>query len=461
MSIYHQRQNKGNIILSVMFVVLMSLMGISLLTVSVMHTRIVKARTIKDSTLRDMTQDFLYYLHYFRASIFNTAMDKINEPETEFFNAGHFPAREVNDTLFPTPSFTFVDYSYPLYKKTRITANIQGTRKWQGIAFPMQARVVMEMLNGNIPLAMMAFFLNQSITTPVDIFLKENHIRNISDKNVVVQESGTQFALGEFLLDALKISGTVLSWREIRQRCGLPLSDEPILPGIHFVLEMDTAEVAAIFIQGDVERLIFSVTDEMQTIHIIKGTIDHTLSYNAESPSLNCWDTSIPQDWLFREKIIVNGNVWSIEQGSDGAAFRENTNLILLVSGTAVIRSSLEGENSGLSLKKIKLSNLSLTCGKEDVFNGGQEQAEVVVDTEEKTKLDISVQVEGKLTNKNKQAKVTLQGSLYCKELENNGEIILDYGKSPAANGTESFFYIIGYKYIDTFFIPCIEEVNP
>jgi hypothetical protein len=249
-----------------------------------------------------------------------------------------------------------------------------------------------------------------------------------------------------------------LSWREIREKFGFPPSDEPIAPGIYFLVEDGTLE--AVFIQGDIERMIFSARDQLQKIRLIKNTAPYELYYKPQESYFECWDYSVSGEILYQEKIIVNGSVWSIEQESDGA-FAELSDITLLVTGKAVIRSNLETAEPYLSLRQSKLSNLKLVCGKEHLehlFDCGGTESGVVIDNVDKTNptnLQVSVIVDGKFTNKDQDLK--LYGSLYCKDLENTGTIEINH--MDAVVPENNYFSTMEFKYINQFLIHFIEEV--
>ena len=455
-----KEKDKGNILVSVIFVTFLAFVGFSLLTFTVMHTRIVSARTMKWVKTDQIYQDLIYYLHHFREKVFNETISESSQPEQDYFNATYFPDITTNNKNQISHSFDYFDIPKTYYTKTRIIVTLDACSTTN--SYGWNSQVFIDILSGKIPLSVFPLFMNRGTGNPkpvdAETFLRENNVINKSDKKVVIDEIEAELGIHEFLIDALKITGSNMSWREIREKFGFPPSDEPIPQGIYFLVEDGALE--SVFIQGDIERMIFSARDQVQKIRLIKNTMPYEIYYKPQESYFACWDYSVTGDKAFKEKIIVNGSVWSIEQEEDGA-FTELSDLTLLVTGKAVIRSNLETAKPHLSLQQSKLSNLKLVCGKEyleNLFDAGGTGSELVIDNVDKTKptnLQASVIVDGKFTNKDPNLK--LSGSLYCKDLENTGTI--EINPVDAAVSEKDYFSTTDFKYIDQFLINFIEEV--
>ncbi len=453
-------RNQGSILISFVFVIFLAFAGISLVSFTVMHTMIVRARTTKIMETDKMYQNLIFYLHHFREKIFNERIQDFIKPEVDYFNAAHFPAATINNEHSLSLSFNYFEVPKTGYMKTRVIAaldisSVSPSRN----SYDLVSRVFIDILSGKIPLTFFPFFLDigdgGEVPPDVPAFLKAKNIINKSQKKPLVDKLDVETGVTDFLLHALKISGSHLDWPAVREKFGFPPSNDPIPAGIYFLSAEGVVE--SIFIQGDIERMIFSTADHLQEIRLIKNTVSYDLRYKPGENDFECWDFSIARDSLFMEKIIVNGSVWSIEQDSDGA-FDPTSNLQLLVGGKAVIRSNLETASSQLDVRKTTFSNFKLTCGKEfleGVFGLGGPDSEVVVDTDQTTNLHASIIADGKFTNKSKDLK--LSGSLYCKDLENAGSIEIDHRSSPD-NG-DNYSCTVDFKYIEQFIIHFIEEV--
>jgi hypothetical protein len=296
----------------------------------------------------------------------------------------------------------------------------------------------------------MPLFINKKVDIPNDVFMQKNNIISKNDENLIVNDIETEFNVSGFLLDSMKISGNTLSWRNIREKFGFEISDEPIKEGIYILSEDDIVE--SIFIQGDVERVIFSIQDNIQIIRIIKGGNSYEMRYIPNDTYFTCWDNTIDNQSIFKEKIIINGNILSVEQ-EDKTAFIEDSNIKLFSSGTIKIKTSLETKN--FDSKKIKLTNLTLINSFNAIFNPTNSKSNIIVDTQDETKIQASIITSGKFTNSNQDLK--LSGSLFAKDLENKGCIEIEQSNSKFDSG--NYFRTKDFKYLKEFLIDSIEEI--
>jgi hypothetical protein len=469
MKVIVNRKPKGNMIISLTSIVFISLLGISLLFHCITHIRIVKARNTKMKETNVLYQDMIYYLHHFRERIFRERIQDFNQPEIEFFNDTYFPDQSTHNRNVIAISFSFVEFLKTGYKKTRVTADFHAHAQVNASSYPpphpyhLKAEATIDILSGKIPLTFFPLLVKKNIEIPTETFLKENQIINKSRKNLVVDNIETELNFSGFLLDALKITGTVMNWRAIREQLGLESSDDPISEGPYLVIENGVVE--SVVIQGDVEQMVFFTDSQnlLQKIRIIQNSIPYEIHYRPGENYFTCWNHLIEEDVCFRERILVNGDVCSIVQEGD-AAFLENSDIQLFVSGKIIIRSKLERkiDVQHLDFKNMKRTNLTATAGKGQLFNGGSAQSEIIVDTGTtgKTELQVSMITSGKFTNKNPGAELDLSGSLYCTDLENHGIIEINHLQSSLAKNGSNYFSTVDFKIIDQFLLYFIEEVS-
>lgn len=440
---------KGSIIIAVIYIILVSFIGITLLTFSYFHNKIEGVRTRKAVETVKIRQDIVYYLHHFREKVLSENMVEIEAPESDYFNITFFPGQEINGTSIET-SFSTIATQKQDYKKIRIIAAVEAASPNSNYVYEAEAYI--DMLSGQIPLTMFPVFINKKIDSTVDAYLKKNKITGTDGKKIVVEDIETEVDMKGFLKDAIEIEkARAITWEAIREKFGFEISSEPIPEGVHLLFDDDAVKL--IFIQGDVEKILFSVDGDIQKIAFEKDGIDYYLSYKPGEHYCRLWDDRISELALFKEKIVVNGNAWSIEQSGE-AAFLQSSNIVLFVSGRAVITSGLETEN--IELKEIFLSNLILLSGS-DALPGGDSHLEagVVIDAEEEVNLQAAVVTDGKVTNNS--SKLNLSGSLYAEELENKGKIEAAHKNSKF--DTSQYFVTKDFKYISDFFINFIEEV--
>lgn len=434
--------------LAMVFILFTAFVAISILGHTITHTRILGSRLKKINQTTGIIQETIRYLHDFAEKIFSEQNSGLLSPDRRYFNPDFFPDVRLKQMVIKN-HFGFQEFANPLFKKTRITNTIFVSAETNNRLIKSGAAV--DILSGKIPLALIPFFVHQKINTAEENYLSENRIDLINTQNPVINDIPIDFDISDFLIDSLKISGETLSWSKLRERFGLEISDEPLKQGIYLVSEGDAIE--SVFIQGDLQRLIFTAGDDTQKLefHLQDGTYE--LTYIPGEPYFFCPDPLIGNCLLFKEKIIVNGNVWSLEQGHGTRAFREDSNLTLLVSGQTVIRTSLETRN--LDLKKLKLNNLTLVCGHHSLFDPPETPARILVESNDQIHVQASVLVNGILENNSEQLQIT--GSLFADEIRNQGRIQLSARKP--GNSSGAYFNTIEFTFISAFFVDFIEEV--
>jgi len=440
-------KKKGNIIISVLFIILISFIGLNLLTHSIIHNKIIGARIKKILVTDNIYQNLIQYLHNFREKIFQENLQNFQNPEIDYFNNTNFPDSKYNNILIKN-TFNYISIPKEYYEKIRVTNNLVASSEKNN--YCLSSNAIIKLLSGKIPVILMPFFINKEVDIPKDVFMQKNNIISKNGENLIVNNIETEFDVSGFLLDSMKISGGVLSWRNIREKFGFEVSDEPIKDGIYILLEDDIVE--SIFIQGDVERVIFSIQDNIQIIRIIKGGNSYEMRYIPNDTYFTCWDNKIDNQSVFKEKIIINGNILSVEQ-EDKTAFVEDSNIKLFSSGTIKIRTSLETKN--FDSKKIKLTNLTLISSFNALFNPANSKSNIIVDAQDETKIQASIIVSGKFTNRNQDLK--LSGSLFAKDLENKGCIEIEQSNSKFDSG--NYFRTKDFKYLKEFLIDSIEEI--
>jgi hypothetical protein len=465
MNIKRNSHERGNIVLSIMFALFFSLLGLSLIFFCITHTQIVRARNTKLTESNILYQDFVYYLHQFRERVFEGNIQDYEQPGLDFFNISNFPIATMNNPSYQgyrqyvEPFFNNTDYTNSWGKLSRVKATFSCYS--QDHPYRLKGEVIIDILSGRIPLEAFPFFLNRDVGMPVESFLEANRVKNNSLRKPLVQKIDTELNYSRFLLDALKISGAPLSWNTIRDKCGLSPSDTPIPEGLHLALMNET--VQSIVIKGNVEQMIFSVdnVNHRQNIKIIMDSIPYKISYTPGKAIFSCWETTLSENCGFKEILMVIGNVQSIRQEGD-AAFLEDSSLTLYVSGAASIVSCLESEaRLHLGTRKFPLSNLRISCGKdkitEQIFDAGGEPSGISVDTEEKVTLDASLITSGKFLNSSRE--LILTGGVYCHEFENNGTMDVRRNWLAGLMPWLEDFCTTDFKYISQYFISSIEEV--
>lgn len=447
------RDNKGNIVIALLLVMFLTYLGLSLLGFSIFHTWIRNARMQKITETDHMRQELIYYLHTLREKVFNQDLRPFLDPVADYFNQDYFPDTTVSagsgDSIVIKNSFSNLVFPKEFYTKTRVIDRINVSSGKSN--YSINAEVFIDMASGQIPLTFFPFFLDKSGEIPGNV---ENMDGGSSD--MVLNGVEVEFNVSEFLVNCLEVKGTALTWAAMREKFGFEVSDDPIPEGIHLLVEDNL--VKCIFIQGDVERLVFSTADNIQKILVSKGCVAHEYHYKpGENYFINC-DNLTQESWLFKERIVVNGNIWSLEQEGD-AAFNETAHITLFASGTVIIRSDLVTKTKNLDLQKIMSTSLTLVCASGTLFDREELKPEIRIeppDGKNETCIEASIITDGKLTNESPKLKVS--GSIYSKDLENQG--IIEFRHVDAGSDWGTFFRTMEFKYIYHFHINYIEEIE-
>ena len=439
---------KGSMIMAVLFVVFASFVGLTLLTHTISQNRIIRYRIKKIEETDRIQQELIHYLHCFREKIMSENLNSWIHPETDYFTAEFFPDTVSRQVKLKNHFYQITEEKGD-YRKIRIKNTVEG-QILNGNQV-LNADAVIDLLSGNIPLSLIPLVTPTGFDIHPDQFLPGHDIMLPGPGTAIMDDLPVDFDVSSFLIDALKIRGEILSWARIRERFGFEISDQPIETGIYFMIENNILE--SVFIQGDIQKMVFSVSDDLQVIKIHLDGTCHELSYRPGGSYIQSWNERIPESTAFRENIIVNGNLWSLEQAG-GSAFREDANIKLLVSGQTIIRTSLETKN--LELEKLRLTRLTLITGTHQLYGPENGRPEVLIETDDKTQLQITLLVEGNF--KNKSPELDLTGSLFTETVVNEGRLNISHLRSAWDSG--SYFHTGNTTLVVDFFIDCIEEVH-
>lgn len=448
-----QANKNGNILMSILLVVLITFLGLSLLSFSIFHIRIRGARTQKTTAVERMQQELIYYLHHFRERVFDESTRDFPQPETDFFNRTQFPDSTgiCDDNVNITNSFTCRAFPYDGFNKFRVTDRIDVSSGDNN--YGIKSEVFIDMVCGQIPLLFFPFFLNKAIDTLEEIFLEENHVIE-GGGNPVIGDMDVEINTTGYLMECLGIQADALTWALIRKKFGFELTDEPLPAGIHLLVE--DGAVRCIFIQGDVDRLVFSTEGDIQKIVFIRAGTPHEYHYKPGENYFMYWDDLRVEDMLFEEKILVNGNIWSLEQEGE-TAFTQASNITLFATGEIVIRTSLEAADAEPGAGVVRSTHLTLLSCFEKLFGQEGKTPGITVDTsdiDDGGTIQVSIVTDGKVINKDPKLKV--EGSIFCKELENQGLMEIDHLDSNSDCGR--FFRTMEFNYIYHFHVSSIEE---
>lgn len=431
--------NKGLIITSLLFVTLMSFIGISLLASTIFHVRILGARDKKNKDSCFLHSSLIKYLHNFREEIYSTDLNEFELIEIDFFNKENFPD-QIESTYLVSNYFNnkikYADKYRSINIFDTVTASTENKLKLESI-------VNIDILSGYIPLSRIPLYLKKKPKISKDSFLKNNKI-NISSESFLTEiDTGVKFELSDFLKDSLGLKGKTLNWKEIREKVGAEINEYPLENGVYtFVGTKTEDELEAIFIQGDVQKITYSIEDQKQRILITHEDKDYLIEYIPGEYVMKYWGNDFEESIIFKEKIIINGNIYAILSEGD-FAFLSKTNLSLYSSGNVYIESSLNSDS-------LAGSNLKIITGINEFFNKPSDGGKIIIiETKEKTtlKLSISIFALDKVINNNKD--VIIKGSMYLNDIENKG--IINISPSLRNNSSDTFFTTEKFTFIKEF----------
>jgi hypothetical protein len=458
-------KSEGNIMIAVVFIIFIFFVGAGLLTFSITHQRIVKARTFEITETGDMYQQLIYYLHSFREDIYSGTLKECMNPETDYFNSTHFPESDLDEGYKIKPSFQFKRTQRDAFEILRTWTTLDLTAGDPTInPYHLCAGITIDILAGKIPLNYIPVLVNANIDVPMETYFDGQKVENRDEGEMIAKEVDAELDFTGKILDSFNIPGdNVFIWRELREKLGLEPRDEPLPTGIYTVIE--GTMVQAIFIQGDVSQIDFSIfQQDKRLVQVIRFTLEndvYELQYTPNQNTFYNWEPHILEDLYFSERIIVNGSVYSIKQEGE-AAFTDLSNIQLLVTDKAIITDDLRSFDSPLTIDTAKMVNFTLAAGFDSLFRIGDETKEkgVEVKRESETHVDAAIISNGAFTNDSQ--KLNLTGSLYCKDLQNNGVMRVTHADSrdAALTGIPHFFTVIGITVIKQFFIHYIEEVS-
>jgi hypothetical protein len=438
---------RGNVVLSLLFMMLLALSGLALLAHTALHLKIVAARKERRLAGTALEQALVFCLHRYRERLAAADMNVFATPERDFFNNGTFPDSAQGDEASCQRFSHYTLRSGGDFRVVRILDLVRTSRANGRLAYVGRAGV--DLYAGDIPAGEFGLLVRQKNEETADAFLAGRGVEYSGAQLPQVGEFAVRADSERLLCAALKLPR--LDWRRIREKFNLEPSDAPIPAGIY--LARDEGEVAAVFVQGDLQKLELGAGGGWQSVSFTQDSRHCELRYQPGLPSV-AWsgsDGPAVAGSLFGEKIVIHGSVWDIEQAGT-AALLTDARIELLASGRLVVRSGLEGEN--LELGKEKLPCLLLMTSDRDLFSGDAVNADVVVDVTGAKTIQAQVIAAGTLVNGDGRTEIT--GGLFAGGVENSGRLLVG-----AATGTFAFgdcVRLIDFKFLKNFRVHFIQE---
>jgi hypothetical protein len=440
---------RGHIVLALLFLVLLSVSGLALLTHTGLHLKIIAARKDKRLAAAALERTLVLELHRYREALAAADMNAFQVPESEFFNRGTFPDL-LEGGFASRHQFSCVPLSDGEgFRVVRILDLVQVSGGGSRLSFSGRAGV--DLFQGSFPAGDPGLLVSKLSAEAPAAFLAGRGVEYAGSTVPLVGDFAVAWETGLLLSAAMGLPGQVPDWRLIREKFGLEPSDAPVPAGVY--LARDGEEVAAVFVQGDLEKMEFAAGDERQTIVFCQDGRRCELSYRPGQGSL-AWsggDAPAVEGALFGEKIIVHGNVWEIRQAGS-AAFLSAARIELLACGRLVVRSGLESEN--LALGKEKFPGVLLMTSGRDFFSGEAVDADVVISAPGAKTVQAQVLAAGALVNEGGDVEIT--GSLAAGDIENSGRVRID--AAPGSFALDDFVRLANCKFLKNFRVHFIQE---
>jgi len=438
---------RGNIVVSLLFVLLLSVSGLALLTHSDLHVKIIAARKDKWQAAAVLEQALLLNLHRYREKMAAADMNAFGAPETDFFSNTVFPNRNDDGCLSQNHFSRYTLRSGEDYCITRILNHIEVKHSGSRLQAAGQARV--DLLKGTIPAGEFGLVVNKKIAEdPLD-YLAGRGVEYPGGQLPLVGELAVDSASGRLLAETLRLGEPLPDWRRIREKFDLEPSDAPIATGIYFA--RSGGEVTAVFVEGDLQKLEFSAGSGWQCVAFQQDGRRSELRYQPGLESLAWSGTEAVAGLSFAQKIIVHGNVWEIEQAG-AAAFLEAARIELMACGRLVVRSGLVSEN--LALHKEKFPSLLLMTSQRDFFSGAAVNADIVMDVGGEKTVQAQLLAAGSLVNG--AGSLTITGGLYAGDIRNSGRLRID--GSAGGFAFSDYLNLPDFKFLKNFRVHYIEE---
>ena len=441
---------RGNIVLALMFALLLAASGLALLTHSGIHLKIVAARRDKRLEAAVLEQALLFRLHGYRETLGAADMNAYADPENEFFNHATFSDLEEEGVL-GRQRFEFLTLADDSggFQRTRVLSHFLCRRGEGGLEYAGRAGV--DLLCGDIPASEFGLLVAQGGAESAAAFLAGRRVEYAGSQLPLVGDYAVRAETGRLLCEALGLPVEVPDWRRLREKFRLDPGDAPIAPGIY--LARDENNVAAVFIEGDLQKLEFSAEDGWQAIAFSRDNRSDVLRYQPGLASL-AWsgdEGSVVAGFRFSEKIIVHGSVWDIEQ-SGTAAFLPAARIELLACGRLVVRSGLKSAN--LDLVSGKFPALLLMTTGRDFLDDEAVESDVVIDIAGEATVQAQIIAAGKLVNGN--GSVEISGGLFAADIENSGRLRVEGADGRFAFGAGAL--LPDFKFLKNFRVHFIQE---
>jgi len=439
--------NRGSIILAVTFMVLTSFLGISLLNITLIHNRTIKARKVHEQRSELLHNKLVYHLHNDKEKIIKTKFKSSLTDFTIHFNKEFYPSVS-EESVKIIKSFTFNSEDFELFKlirgKYRIDTIASNKRhKWRsGSTF--------NIISGNIPINFIPLWTNSHKTHDKKKKSTNDSIFTSNQKNL--PESGAKiiFDISKHIASIFEIGISQLNIPYLIELLTPEEKTSYLKEGIYMVQKAEKS--GPVFIQGDICAIELSIEENKQIIELFQNNNYFKITYSPDF--FSCVWNSQHEIWgyKFNEKFIINGNVDSIRSKTT-PSISSNANPEFIIMGNVKIVSSIIRSKKYNSEENS--SSITILCSSSP-FRKKTICPNIIFSESNPLTIDGSINIQGNLINKSEN--LLINGNIYCKNIKNEGKMIVNSNKNMKPISWNNFF-IKNFAFIKVFRTDFIEEV--
>lgn len=368
-------KRRGSIVLSLLVVLMLSMLITGLLQSSLFHLKVYRARYRHRQAVEQIRWDLYYCLHdlmpvMLRSHGESDGVDFPSESRGESRISGKYIERLLIDK--------------GRWKKTRMYCFLSACR--QKSPYRVEAVASVDRLTGEIPLTQFELLdVAKMREKEISQFsLGENSVPGPMDVELCFDSDG-------FLKKKFLINDSSEEWIEIRRMAGIEILDQPLPEGFYFLTR--EGFIPALWIQGDVDEMVFSGDDTRQRVDIVQNGRNLTMSYAPGINNLEVVGYPEIEGGHFQETIVINGSISSLRQ-EDPFAFHPRTEMVIMAAGSVYIDSCLA---SPPQESKSPLNHLTLIVSRKHFFSDETSEAEVVINASNDCTIHAGLLVQGEI----------------------------------------------------------------
>jgi len=419
------KRTGGSIVLTILFMTLVMFLGLSLLNVSILHNRINRARQAHRVRSEFLHNILIRHLHGDTEKIKNTRFDSAIEDIPDCFSHSLYPDI-CSDSFSLRRSFRFRSRDFGTFRMHHGIFGLDVSDPEKKDTW--RSRSAFTLISGDIPFRLIPVIINPPAPTGSENAKYSGEIHTEEPYHIVVSDHSAVFNIRQYLADLLNLDPQDLSLPAIRSLYGTGQREKGIW------LDKDRLDILPVFIQGDADHIRLGVSESNQVVEILAGPDRLTLRYSPVGWEVQSRDNTGSSSGEFLQKIIINGDVHSLESAGF-PALADHSRPELIVLGSIVISSSITGVQQNHSGNESPFITIITSPSP---FHPGTKNSSLYFSPAGGICVQGVLHINGRVHNKN--PGIVLTGSLYCRNLENRGRIEVKKTPFVPESSPENFF---------------------